>query len=230
MNHRMVGWITAACCAGFVAAASGQTSTATQGGRTSTANAAPARDAAGTANAPAADQRFMKEAAKGGMAEVELGKLAEEKASNAKVKDFGRRMAEDHGKANDELKSIAMTKHVTLDTSMDAMHKAEQNKLSRLSGDAFDRAYINSMVQDHKKDVATFRREAKSAKDPDVRAFAEKALPTLEDHLKTVMDIQKEVSGAAASRATSGTSSTGTNKSGTSGTGTNNTTKSKGAS
>jgi putative membrane protein len=149
----------------------------------------------------AADQRFMVEAAQGGMAEVELGKLAADKASNPDVKKFGERMVDDHGKANDELKTLAQNKNITLPTAIDARHKAVIDRLSKLSGDQFDRAYVQDMLRDHQKDVAAFRTESKSGKDADVKAWAGKTLPTLEEHLKLVQDLHKGPVGTSGTKA-----------------------------
>jgi putative membrane protein len=102
------------------------------------------------------DQGFVKEAAIGGMAEVELGQLASTKATNEKVKAFGQRMVADHSKANDELKSLASSKNLTVPASVDAKHKATRDRLAKLSGVAFDRAYVSDMLADHRKDVAAF--------------------------------------------------------------------------
>ena len=158
-----------------------------------------------TAPKAAADQKFVMDAAKGGMAEVELGKLAADKASSSDVKKFGQRMVDDHGKANDELKKLAQNKNITLPTAVDAQDKATIDRLSKLSGDAFDRAYMQAMLKDHRKDVSEFRTESKSGKDPDVKAWASKTLPTLEEHLKMAQDTNKAVgtSGTAAKKPTS---------------------------
>lgn len=145
-----------------------------------------------------ADHNFVNEAAIGGMAEVELGNLAKEKASNPDVKQFGERMATDHGKANDELKSWAEQKNVTLPTELDTKHKATRDRLAKLSGEAFDKAYMREMVADHNHDVAAFKREATAAKDPDLKAWAGKTLPTLEDHQKMAKDTNAKVAGTAA--------------------------------
>jgi putative membrane protein len=139
------------------------------------------------------DEHFVMEAAKGGMAEVELGKLAADKASSAEVKKFGQQMADDHGKANDELKTLAQNKNITLPASPDAKHKATVDRLSKLSGEAFDRAYMQEMVKDHRKDVSEFRTESKSGRDADVKAWASKTLPTLEEHLKLAQDTNRAV-------------------------------------
>jgi putative membrane protein len=140
----------------------------------------------GLAAAPvfAADDMFVTKAAKGGLAEVELGKLASEKASSDAVKQFGQRMVDDHGKANNELKTLAQSKSVTIPTDLDAKDKALRDRLMKLSGRAFDRAYMQAMVSDHVKDVNEFRTESKTGKDPEVKAWAAKTLPTLEEHLK----------------------------------------------
>jgi putative membrane protein len=148
----------------------------------------------GLAAAPmmAPDEAWMMKVAKGGLAEVELGKLASEKASADAVKQFGQRMVTDHGKANEELKTLAANKKVTLPTEISPEDKALRDRLTRLSGPAFDQAYIKAMVSDHVKDINEFKMEAKSGADPDVKAWAAKTLPTLEEHLK----MAREASGA----------------------------------
>ena len=125
------------------------------------------------------DSAWVMKVAKGGMAEVELGKLATEKAASDEVKKFGQRMVDDHSKANDDLKTLAQNKKITLPADMDPKEKALRDRLSKLSGAAFDRAYMQAMLADHRQDVAEFRKEANSGKDPDVKAFAAKTLPTL---------------------------------------------------
>ncbi len=157
--------------------------------KSSSANAA-------TKSSPA-DTKFMKEAAEGGMAEVALGKLAVEKASNSEVKKFGQRMVDDHTKANNELKQLASQKNVTLPQDLSAKDKAMKAKLENLSGEQFDQSYMKGMVKDHKKDVSDFRRESTSAKDPDVKKFASQTLPTLEEHLKQAESIAKPAGKAA---------------------------------
>jgi len=136
----------------------------------------------------AADQTFVTKAAQGGMAEVELGKLAAEKASSDTVKKFGQRMADDHSKANDELKKLAESKNITLPSTIGPEEKALRDRLSKLSGAAFDQAYMKAMVNDHVKDVNEFKMESKSGKDPELKAWAAKTLPTLEEHLKMARD------------------------------------------
>ena len=143
--------------------------------------------------AAAADQTWVKNVATDGMAEVEIGKLATEKAASDQAKQFAQRMATDHQKANDELKSLAQTKNITLPTELGPKHKALRAKLEKLSGEAFDRAYMNQMVTDHRKAVSAFRTESNSGKDPDVKQWAAKTLPTLEEHLKQAQDANRVV-------------------------------------
>jgi putative membrane protein len=129
-----------------------------------------------------ADEKFVKEAASGGMLEVELGKIAAEKAVNDKVKAFGRQMQEDHGKANEELKTVAANKGVQIPAALDRKHKRTVDRLSKLSGPEFDRQYIRTMIDDHKEDLKAFQREADKGKDPDVKQFASKYVPMIKNH------------------------------------------------
>src|SRR5262249_16240530 len=126
-----------------------------------------------TVTKASADQPFVVEAAKGGMAEVELGKLAAEKGSSDQVKKFGQRMVEDHGKAKEELKSLAQSKNITL-PAPDAKQNGLHDRLSKLSGTEFDKAYMKEMLSDHRKDVNAFRKESQSGKDAEVKAWAGK--------------------------------------------------------
>jgi len=137
-----------------------------------------------TAKTSAADMKFAKEAAIGGLMEVELGKVAVQKASNDKVKEFGQRMVDDHTKASDQLKSIAAKENITLPTELDAKHKAMVDKMSGMSGAAFDRAYMADMVKDHQHDVADFQKESTSGSDDALKAWAGTTLPTLQEHLR----------------------------------------------
>lgn len=146
-----------------------------------------------SANRLGADNQFITKAAEGGMAEVEMGQLATQHASNGKVKQFGQRMVDDHSKANDDLKKTASQKGITVPTTVNAKQKATMDRLSKLNGAEFDRAYMQDMVRDHREDVAEFKKEANSGDDPDVKAFASKTLPTLEDHLKMAEEINGQL-------------------------------------
>ena len=150
--------------------------------------------------ASSGDRAFVMEAAAGGMAEVELGRLAGEKASSEQVKQFGRMMVTDHSKANEQLAKIASDIQLMAPHALKPEHKEAVDRLSKLSGDTFDRAYIQLMVKDHKKDVDLFKRQASSADHPDIRQFASATLPTLERHYERAQQLQQEVV-----RGTSGT-------------------------
>ena len=141
-------------------------------------------DRMAAAGAKAPDETFMMKAAGAGTAEVELGRLGVDKASSDEVKKFAQRMVDDHSKANDELKTLASSKNVTLPQEPDPHAKAMHDKLAAMSGAGFDRAFMQAMVADHKKAVNDFRMASKSAKDPEVKGWAAKTLPTLEEHLK----------------------------------------------
>lgn len=142
---------------------------------------------------PDADHKFVEKAAMGGMVEVDLGKLAQQKGASDQVKQFGSKMVEDHSKANDELKQVAKNKVVDLPTSLDSAHQKDMDKLSKLSGAEFDRAYMKNMLADHKEDISDFKKESRSGKDKDVRAFADKILPTLQAHLKMAQSVNDAV-------------------------------------
>jgi putative membrane protein len=139
-------------------------------------------DSARTGGVTTKDHTFMVKAAQGGLAEVQLGQLAQQNGQSQQVKDFGKKMVDDHSKAIDQLKHVASQKGVTLPTEPNAKDKAEYDRLSKLQGDAFDKAYSKAMLTDHKKDVAEFQKEANSGTDPDVKSFAGQTLPTLQDH------------------------------------------------
>ena len=141
------------------------------------------------------DRNFITKAAGGGREEVELGRLAQSKASSDAVKQFGQRMVEDHGSANKDLMDLAANKGVRLDDKTPKKDPVLE-KLSKLQGQDFDRAYVEAMVKDHKQDVAELRRMHSGAVDPNLKAWVNKTLPTLEDHLKTIEGIQKQMASA----------------------------------
>jgi putative membrane protein len=140
----------------------------------------------------AGDRKFLNEAADGGMAEVELGKLAMQKASDENVKKFGQRMVDDHSKANDELRELAKRKGVDLPQTPSAKNQNLKRRLAKLNGPNFDKAYMTDMVADHKEDVAAFQKESNVARDPQVKSFASQTLPTLREHLKNAQEISSK--------------------------------------
>jgi putative membrane protein len=147
------------------------------------------------------DRSFVKDAATGGMAEVELGKLAQQNAQDDQVKQFGARMVQDHSKANDELKTIASNQGIDLPQQLDKKYEQLKDRLARLQGAQFDRAYMAAMVKDHNADVAAFRREAQSGRDPAIKQFAEKTLHVIGAHDRMAKDIDHSLTATGSSRA-----------------------------
>jgi putative membrane protein len=139
------------------------------------------------------DKEFAMKAAQGNMAEVNGGNTAAQKGTSADVKTFGNRMVSDHGKALDELKQLAQTKGIALPSDVNAEQKALADKLSKLSGAAFDKEYTDAMVKDHEEDVAEFDKASKNAQDPDLKAWAAKTLPVIQDHLKMAKEMKAKV-------------------------------------
>ena len=193
--NRKSAWLLACIVTVSVAAAA---QTPVQTPAKSPPQAAPAPQTSAPATAPptmapgmaapaplsASDKKFMHNAALGGIAEVQMSELAVQKASNAQVKQFAEKMVTDHSKANDKLKQIATSKNVILPTAMSTAAKRETDKLSKMSGAAFDREYMKHQLADHKKVVAEFRAATKQARDPDLKQFAQDTLPTIEQHLE----------------------------------------------
>jgi putative membrane protein len=135
------------------------------------------------------DARFAVAAAAGGLAEVELGRLAQQNASDARVKDFGAMMVNDHSRADDELKVLAKSKGISLPATLDNGEQKIKDKLAAKSGPAFDKAYVSDMIDDHKQDIREFEDAAKTLKDPELKAFAVRTLPVLKKHLDAVLKI-----------------------------------------
>ncbi|PJX25968.1 hypothetical protein CAP48_08045 [Advenella sp. S44] len=144
------------------------------------------------------DKSFFNNAAEAGLAEVEGGKLAQQKASTSEVKDFAARMVTDHGKVNEELKALAESKGATVSTEPSLMQKGELKALSLLD-DKFDENYVDRMgVAAHESTIELFQDTIKNSEDADIKAFAEKTLPSLQEHLKMAQDLNPTVSKAKA--------------------------------
>jgi putative membrane protein len=143
------------------------------------------------------DKTFVREAATGGMAEVELSKIAQ-KSENADVKRFAGRMIEDHTKANEQLTSTAAGLGVDVPKTLDSEHERMREKLQALHGKAFDEQYIHDMVEDHNKAVKLFQQEERSGHNTELKQFAQKTLPTLEDHQKMALELSHKLSQTAA--------------------------------
>ncbi|MBV8652372.1 MAG: DUF4142 domain-containing protein [Alphaproteobacteria bacterium] len=141
----------------------------------------------------AQDETFVHAAAIGGLSEVEAGKLAEQKAQRADVKQFGQRMVQDHSKANDQLMAVAKEAGVTPPTTLDSTHQATQAQLEKLSGADFDRSYVPVQVSDHIETVQLFKQEAETGGDADLKKFAADTLPTLQEHLEMAQHLEREL-------------------------------------
>jgi putative membrane protein len=139
------------------------------------------------------DKKFIKDAAEGGMLEVKLGELAAKNASDQSVKDFGQQMVTDHTKANEQLMTIAKSKNVEVPAELDSKGQKLVDKMSKMTGADFDKAYMKDMVKDHEKDVKEFKKQAKDGKDADVKKFAEDTVPTLEHHLEMAKTTAEKV-------------------------------------
>ncbi|MFT3883301.1 MAG: DUF4142 domain-containing protein [Gemmatales bacterium] len=141
------------------------------------------------------NEKFVKKASGAGLAEVQLGKLASERGYLAEVKDFGKKMVEDHGKANMELGRIAESKNLAVETQLDADHKKLAQKLSQLSGREFDKAYVACQVKGHEEAVALFEKFSKEGSDPELKSFATKTLPTIKHHLTMIQELDNKLKG-----------------------------------
>ena len=133
---------------------------------------------------------FINEAAKGGMAEIELSKTALNRVQNKEVRDFAQKMVIDHTKASYELGKLAEKKNVALPTEMDAEHKSIKDAMLQLTGAEYDKKYVDTMVADHEKTVNLFKTQAESGTDAEAKAFAAQTLPTLQMHLDMIKKIQ----------------------------------------
>ncbi len=153
--------------------------------------ATPASGARAAAALSAADRQFVKAAAEGGLYEVAVGKLAAEKAANAEVKAFGSMLVEHHGAANEKLKKVADAHGITLPAVMPDDKQKKIDRLSRLSGDAFDKQFIEMVgIADHQKDIAAFEKESRDGTSDKVRGFATETLPTLKSHLAAAQKLR----------------------------------------
>ena len=136
-------------------------------------------------------QRFVKKAAADGIAEVELAELALERAESNDVKTLANHIKQDHQQANEQLKSIAAQKRVKIPEQTDEKHKREKERLAKLQGDEFDKAYVKAMIKEHEKDIKAFEKQAKNGNDAELKTFANSALPKLREHLDHAKQVEK---------------------------------------
>ena len=146
--------------------------------------------ATGASAADRASEKFVKAAIEGNLAEVQVGRLAQEKGQRAEVKSFGQMLVSDHGAANQKVMQVASQLGVTPPSEPNAKQKKLYDKLSKLSGDKFDAAFAKDMVKDHKHDIKDFEKATKNTQEP-ARSFASETLPTLRKHLETAQALEK---------------------------------------
>lgn len=192
----LAGLLIAACGGTNVNVNSNRMANTAGGAANTVANTAAnaANTIANTASSmtTASPESFMKEAAEGGIAEVELGKVALKNAQDPEVKKFAQMMIDDHSKANAELKALAAKKNIPIPADAGS-HKSDIDDMSKLKGADFDKEYVDAMVDDHEDDVAAFQKQADSSSDPDVKAWAAKTVPTLKKHLDAIKAIQAKM-------------------------------------
>ena len=184
------------------------TSTSGQTGTSGTEQAGATASGSGATSLSRSDKKMLMDMAQANMAEIEAGRLAQSKSQSEQVKNFAQQMIDDHTKALDDIKQLAQTKGVTLPTELDRAHKALTNKLSSLSGDAFDRRYMaKAGVSDHKKVHGMLNQAQARAKDPDLKALASRTLPVVDQHLNSAQQLNKNTArGSSKTEGTTGSS------------------------
>jgi len=146
------------------------------------------------------DMEFIKNAAIGGKAEVELGKLAQQNAQSPQVKEFGARMEKDHSAADAQLTAIATGKGARLPQQLDAEHMRMRDRLAQLHGEAFDRAYMRAMVEDYDKALKAFSQEGLNGHDPEIKRFARDTLSVIKQHDRMALEIDRSLTAVGSSR------------------------------
>jgi len=149
------------------------------------------------------DTQFARAAAQGGMAEIQLGKLADARGANEAVKAFGERMVVQHGAAGDQLKAAAQKENMMLPASVNPKDQLTYDRLARLNGSAFDRAYARDMVEDHEKDLQAFQNEANNGNNENIKAFAAQTIPMIQEHLNQAREMLKAVSQSSSRQSSS---------------------------
>lgn len=139
------------------------------------------------------DYKFLEEVSKANANEIALGQLAAEKSTLPAVKDYADKMVKAHTMSNEEVTKLISQKGATLPTEATAADTREMDHMKNLSGVDFDKAYVKHMSKDHKETVKEFEKAAKDAKDPDVKAFASKTLPMLQEHSATLDGVEQAV-------------------------------------
>lgn len=157
----------------------------------------PMGQASDTMSGKIDDKRFAKDAAVSVMINTELGKLAAQKASRDDIKQFGQKVVDEHTRANDQLKQVASKENIAIPDALDAKHQSQVDKLSKLSGEEFDKAYVKDQLKDLQAEVRDLNAEAQNGGDPNVKAFASSALPTVQQHVELAKNLNKSEKNAA---------------------------------
>ena len=144
-----------------------------------------------------ADRNFARAAAAGGLAEVELGRLADQKGKSPEARQFAQRMVDDHSKANGQLKELAAAANIPLPNAPDAEDQAMRERLDKVQGNAFDRDYIRGQITAHQETVQLFEYEIGSGQDTRLKNFASQTLPVIMQHLEMAQRINARLTGAA---------------------------------
>jgi putative membrane protein len=183
--------IALTCSLGLAFGAGAQTADIGTPGTTATNAATTLGDSAKADSLSAADRQFVEKAAMAGMAEVEFGRLAQQKATSIPVRVFGERIVQDYSEANDELRVIASATGTRVPAELEPRHLVTRQMLQNLSGAEFDREYMKQTVAHHQQTVSDFRKQAESGKDADLNGFVASILPMLEAHLKTARSLSE---------------------------------------
>jgi putative membrane protein len=178
-------------------------------GSTSTtgAGAMTGRDSAGSDKLSWGDRRFVRKAAEDGHAEHQLAELAAQRATNPEVKSFAQKLVQEHSKANSELMSLASQKNAKVDMEED--QDRTYKRLNKMSGSEFDQEFVEQMVEAHERDVKLFEKAASDAKDPAIRSFASKHVPSLREHLQQAQSLRQSVMPTGRMDSSSGRSTSG---------------------
>jgi putative membrane protein len=194
---KLLTFITALCS--LISLLPGQQPNTEKAGqdRASSSRADASHNAAGDSTLKEADRKFLQRAAADNQMEIEISRMAAQKATHPDVKAYAQRMVDDHTATLQQIQDLAQNKNVQMQDH-DPSKNRNTSRLNSLSGQEFDRAYMTQQVRHHQKDVAEFERQAKSNGDPEVRAFAEKTLPTLRDHLERARTVASAASSGTA--------------------------------
>ncbi len=153
---------------------------------------------AGAATAQYDKEKFIKDCAQNGIAEVNMSQVATQKAEDPALKEAAQKLVTDHSKLNEQVKELAQKKGITLSTEVDSKHQKMIDHLSSLSGAEFDKAFATHMAQGHKKSIAKFKQAAANTEDMEISQFAKATLPTLQEHLALIQKWAPDASAGAA--------------------------------